>query len=108
MDWNLLETPKEKEEEKLDWTTIKSPKVEPKQPMGSQFGGNWGLSDLVKQGEEKPPIEEGFKLEQAPEEKKTFFSEISKVFKAEPTKQLAKAQVSYNICLLYTSPSPRD
>ena len=58
MDWNLIKPPEEKEE-KFDWTTIESPKA---QPMGSQFGGGWGLSDLVKK-EEKPPIEEGFKLE---------------------------------------------
>jgi len=129
--------PVEKEEEKkFDWGLVKPPK--PKVPMGSQFGGNWGLSDLIKKEEEKEQQKKdellaietkkkqlqatyelftteerkkqdiatkelfgkrdtGFKLEQAPEEKKTFFSEISKVFKEDPTKQLAKAQVSYNI-----------
>ena len=50
MDWNLVEPPKEKEEEKFDWTTIEPPKA---QPMGSQFGGNWGIPNLIKQEEEK-------------------------------------------------------
>ena len=68
MDWTLIKPPIEKEEEVMDWTTIEPPKIEPE-----------------------------FKLEKAPEEKKTFFSEIKKIFEAKPIEQIAKAQVSYNI-----------
>jgi len=68
-DWNLIEQPKEEEEkEKFDWTTIKPPTEEP-----------------------------GFKLEKAPEVKKTLWEKAKGLFEAKPEAQIAKAQVSYNI-----------
>ncbi len=112
MDWtkvkSIFEEEEKPEEKEYDWESLKV-KFEPKEILSPEerkkrelstiklFGGEERLKQHLATQKLLGKRETGFKLEKAPEVKKTLWEKAKSLFEAKPEVQIAKAQVSYNI-----------